>query len=163
MNQNLTIVPLTLTDLDTVVMLDNAIFEPEAQEDRKVYEDRFIIYPEGHFQLIHCGKAIGYLTSEIWMELHDLAMNRKASLYHDPNGKIVMVSAFGVLPEFQGKGMGTLLFTHFIKIMRGRAFTSIVLRPATKAIPLYSRFGFKKIGEEEDHIERYDVMEMKLQ
>ncbi len=159
---HLTILPLTLDDVDALVALDNAVFEPEAREDREVYEDRLTLYPEGCFQLLYDKKLIGYIASEIWDAVHDMPLNRKASVYHNPKGRIVMVSAFGILPVFQNKGMGTFLFSRFMDIMRARGFHSVILRPASKAIPLYTRLGFKKIGQGEDHIERYDIMEAAL-
>lgn len=162
METKLQILPLGLADLDTVVALDNAVFDPSARDDREVYEDRLILYPEGCFKLASDGEVIGYITSEVWSSLHDMPINRKASLFHDPEGTMVMVSAFGVHPKFQGLGNGTFLLKNFIDMMRARGFASIVLRPASRALPLYTRFGFVKTGEGEDKIEKYSILELKL-
>lgn len=162
MEANLQILPLKLADLDTVVVLDNAVFDPSARDDREVYRDRLVLYPEGCFKLISDGEVIGYITSEVWSSLHDMPINRKASLFHDPKGTMVMVSAFGVHPKFQGQGNGSFFLKHFIDTMRERGFGSIVLRPASTAVSLYARFGFVKIGEGEDKIEKYSIVELRL-
>ena len=119
-------------------------------------------FPEGCFKLILGEKTIGYLNSEIWHKPHSMEINRKASLYHDPSGKQIYISALGILPSFQGRGLGKFFLKDFIKKMRTKKFHSICLRPAKKALSFYARLGFRQTGHGEDATEQYDILELSL-
>lgn len=153
--------PLELVDLDEVKRIDDLVF-PHDAEYRAIYEDRMKTFPEGCFKIMMDGKMAGFVTSELFRKYHSTMLNRKASLYHNPKGKIVFVSALGILPQFQGKGLGSELLVFFIKKMREEGRKSIYLRSANKARSFYEKHGFALVKQEENAGSLNDILELVL-
>lgn len=150
--------PLALADLDEVKRIDDIVF-PHDAEDREVYEDRLKTFPEGCYKIMVGEKMAGFLTSEAWSDYHTTEINRKASVFHNPKGEIIFVSALGILPEFQGKGLGGELLLFFIEKMKSEGRKSIYLMAANKARTFYEKYGFRFVKKEEDRGNIYDVLE----
>ncbi|MEK7523824.1 MAG: GNAT family N-acetyltransferase [Patescibacteria group bacterium] len=152
---------LKLADLDDLKRIDDLAF-PQDAEGREIYEDRIKTFPAGCYKITLEGKMVGFLSSELWSEYHPTILNRKASLFHDPVGKIVFVSALGIMPGYQGKGLGSRLLKMFIQKMKNDNRTSIYLRSANKARPFYEKHGFTFVKQEEDNGTLNDILELKL-
>lgn len=161
MNNQLHFAPFPLEDIDQLLQFEAEIFPVHSRERKDVFESRLTLYPEGCFKLMEGNTAIGYMTTELWDEVHDMPINRRAEVCHTPNGHIVFVSSLGISPEFQGGGRGTFFMKEFIRMMKEREFQAIYLRPMKKAIRFYERLGFVKVGEGFDD-EQYDKMRLGL-
>ncbi|QDS69195.1 hypothetical protein FKW77_000213 [Venturia effusa] len=67
---------------------------------------------------------------------------------HKPHGRTLMVHSLAVLPEYQRKGIGTMLMSGFIKRMReARIADRVALLAEDGLVPFYDRLGFDNLGE----------------
>ena len=71
-----------------------------------------------------------------------------------------------VLPDFIGKGIGQLLFSHAVELSRQRGYKILQLEADPNAAGFYEKMGMKKIGERISAIEslprRLPIMELEL-
>lgn len=71
-----------------------------------------------------------------------------SNLGHKPHGRTLMVHSLAVLPDYQGKGVGTLLMSGFIKRMReAKIADRIALLAEDGLVPFYDSLGFDDLGE----------------
>lgn len=104
-----------------------------------------------------CSKAFGY----------DIDVNALFPLLSDDNAKVfafwvdgniagtaiayqtnsVMgIHQVGVLPEFQGKGIGKLLMQHMVAHAHDKGCKLMTLQASEAGLPIYVKMGFKKLG-----------------
>jgi ribosomal protein S18 acetylase RimI-like enzyme len=65
------------------------------------------------------------------------------------DGRRIMLHHFGILPEYQGKGLSKILLKESLKFVRGNG-SQVKLEVHSgnlKAINLYKKFGFAHLGE----------------
>ncbi len=161
-NETPEILNLALKDLDELCALDSRVFPPDAREDRDVFEDRLKVFPDGCLKCVIDGKIVGYLTSELWDSVHSMEINRKASVFHNKDGQHGFVSAFGVDPDFQRRGFGTLLLNAYVSLSVEKGIKSIYLRPMKEVLNFYYRYGFKSVGQMTSDGEVHEVLELLL-
>ena len=79
-----------------------------------------------------------------------------------PTENGVKLERFAVLPEFQGHGVGTALVQQVLADVQAEApdAAQVYLHAQLRAIPLYERTGFQKVGEmfEECDIQHYKMV-----
>ena len=63
---------------------------------------------------------------------------------HDPDGGNVMILALDVLPKYRGQGLGRELVRSYADRMRGRR---LVLTCLDRLVPMYTKFGFRDLGD----------------
>ena len=106
----------TETDLSNIVTIENASFASDIQESPAVFLDRIKTFPEGTLLFFESKElqASGYFSSEIWSSVpppHSqyYSLGHSSSERHDPQGSVLYISSFAVLPSSRG-GTGRLLF-----------------------------------------------------
>jgi ribosomal protein S18 acetylase RimI-like enzyme len=62
---------------------------------------------------------------------------------HDPKEKHIHIGPLGILPEYKGKGIGTQLLQHALKITDEQNIPCYLETDATRNVQLYERNGFK--------------------
>ncbi|HHX93646.1 MAG TPA: ribosomal protein S18-alanine N-acetyltransferase [Tenericutes bacterium] len=68
---------------------------------------------------------------------------------------------FGVLPSFQGKGIGKIILSSIIQKLKQEGFEKITLetkKTNTRAISLYKSLGFKEMGKRKGYYEGIDAL-----
>jgi ribosomal protein S18 acetylase RimI-like enzyme len=72
------------------------------------------------------------------------------------DGRRLFLHHFGILPEFQGKGLANKLMDESMKFARelGQQFKLEVHNTNHKAIQLYNKFGFEYLGDYDVYIIR---------
>lgn len=76
------------------------------------------------------------------------------------DGRRLFLHHFGILPEFQGKGLANKLMVESMKFARalGQQFKLEVHNANKKAIQLYKKFGFEYLGDYDVYIIRNITM-----
>lgn len=106
-----------LSNIDDIMKIEHSAFIPEIQEDKKTFEERIKIFPQGFFILsdnscnsifkISKTQIIGYFSSEIWNDFPQsddiFSLGHSPQKTHNINGSILYFSSFALLPSFQGK------------------------------------------------------------
>ncbi len=134
MKPKLVIRPMAAEDIPAVAGMEKALFRSPWPE--KSFEYEVASNPHG-YQLVaeHDGEAVGYLVA--WFVVDEL-----------------QIATIGVKPEWQGRGIGTLLMIAAIKwaLAKGASSITLEVRPSNeRAIKLYEKLGFRVVGRRENY------------
>ncbi len=141
------------SDLDAVMEIEHAVFPKGVAESRRTYQDRLATFNEGFLIYRDNGKIKGFVTTEKWPSLKSFKLNRPASKVHDPEGKILHITALAVHPLHQMKGIGTKLLQTLLDTARRHKCTKAILltraqaekkKPFADKFLFYEKFGFKR-------------------
>jgi ribosomal protein S18 acetylase RimI-like enzyme len=79
------------------------------------------------------------------------------------DGRRILLHHFGILPEFQGKGLSKILLKESLQFIKKKGFQVKLEVHSTnfKAINLYKKFGFRHIGEYNVYIIR-DISNLQI-
>jgi [ribosomal protein S18]-alanine N-acetyltransferase len=143
--------PETAQDIDFLwEMLYQAIFIPEgeSQPTREILNQPDISKylrkwgRQGDIAFIAIDSSENSIGA-IWIRLFD--ETNKTYGYIDKNTPVLSMA---VLPEYRGKGIGTLLLNEMMKKAKASGFASLSLSvdPNNPALRLYERHGFVKVG-----------------
>lgn len=89
--------------------------------------------------------------AEEWQDIHFVCFDRSdailACMIFTPKGKdLVKMRQVAVLPELQGKGIGSR-FVKASELFAGRlGFKKIELNARKSAVPFYEKLGYEKVG-----------------
>ncbi len=151
--ENLVIRPGQVSDLDAVMALETACFEPGVRESAEVYESRLLDFPAGFLVATHRDSSalVGYSTAERWTKKpageYDFTLNTKTREKLDPIGSIYYISSLAISADCRGQGIGELLLAESVTIARNLGCAEAILIVGAEwpaAIRLYQRLGFEK-------------------
>lgn len=130
-------------DVDRCYEIESISYEGDEAATREKIAKRIATYPDG-FMVIEIGEAIvGFVNSG---STHQVKMSDeyfKELVGHDPDGKHNVILSVVVHPEFQGKGLSSILMHNYILRMRKLKKESIQLMCKERHIALYEKFGFR--------------------
>ena len=66
---------------------------------------------------------------------------------HDPEGKNIMLCGLDVLPEYRGQGLARELVFNYCRREQLRGTRRLVLTCNAKKVKMYTKFGFRDLGE----------------
>ncbi len=123
-----------LFDIDSIMNIENRSFIPQVCEENQVFLQRLKVFPQGFILLVDDSiseenenvglgakkdNVCGYFCTELWERIPETAesfsVGHDISLAHCPNGSVLYISSFAVLPEFRGFGVGTKFFCSALK------------------------------------------------
>ena len=104
---------------------------PERGDDEKIIEESIAM---GGCMLVLEEKETGRICGTSWMTFD----GRRIHLHH-----------FGILPDYQGKGLADILLKESLKFVKKKGFQVKieVHRDNLKAINLYTKAGFRYLGD----------------
>ncbi|MBA4321598.1 MAG: hypothetical protein C0408_02150 [Odoribacter sp.] len=116
---------------------------PTRGDDRETIEDSILI---GGAMLILEEKGSGKVCGTSWMTFD----GRRIHLHH-----------FGILPDYQGKGLSNILLKASLKFIKAKGYQVKleVHQSNIKAISLYKKWGFEYLGDYDVYIIR-DISEI---
>ena len=134
------------TDLDRCFEIESVAYAGDEAASREKIQKRIETYPEGFIILENNAEIIGFINSGATdnVELSDEEF--KEFIGHDPNGKYIVVLSVVVHPDYQGKGMASLLMHNFIERMKVIGKSGIYLICQTGLIDMYASYGFVDLG-----------------
>lgn len=102
-------------------------------------------------------------TKEVYKLLMDKVVIAYYSFYEERSCELKLDNLF-ILPEFIGKGFGSILMKDFLTRIQNRWIKKIILESDPNAEKFYEKFGFVRVGELETSIkDRFlPLMELKL-
>ena len=144
------------SDINNIMMLENACFNEWTRESENVYRERIEHFPRGFIIMEHDGIFMGSISSEIWKRDLDMSTNcftlgHSIAQDHDPSGDELYVSSMGILPEYNNKGYGIILFRALIdnvmKEFKNVKYGILMVNEKwTNAQRVYRRNGFYETG-----------------
>ncbi|WP_247826865.1 ribosomal protein S18-alanine N-acetyltransferase [Arthrobacter antioxidans] len=120
---------LTFEDIETIGRLENELFPTDAWPLEMFYTEFFQSDTRRYLVAEVDGEAVGYAGL---MVIHATAD----------------IQTIGVLPRFEGRGIGRALLTELLEESRRRGADNVMLEVRAdnpRAQALYVRFGFRKI------------------
>jgi [ribosomal protein S18]-alanine N-acetyltransferase len=104
---------------------------PERGDNKEIIENTIKI---GGTLLVVEEKSSGTISGTSWMTF---------------DGRRILLHHFGILPEFQGKGLSKILLKKSLQFVKDKGFQVKLEVHSTnlKAINLYKRFGFSPLGD----------------
>ena len=106
------------SDIDNIMLLECACFNEMTQESKSIYLERIEQFPHGFLILEYKGRFAGAISSEIWTRSSEISAEVFA-LGHsitqqEISGDELYISSMGILPEYNRKGYGNILFRKLI-------------------------------------------------
>lgn len=114
-----------ILDIDSIMEIENRSFLPQVREKRGLFLERLNVFSGGFILLVdessgvkgggsNGEKVCGYFCTERWKEIlreSDIfSVGHDISKTHCPDGPVLYISSFAVLPEFRGGGLGGKFF-----------------------------------------------------
>jgi ribosomal protein S18 acetylase RimI-like enzyme len=130
-------------DVDRCYEIESISYEGDEAATREKIAKRVAIYPDGFMVIEVGGAVVGFVNSG---STHLVVMSDegfKELVGHDPDGKHNVIMSVVVHPEFQGKGLSSILMHNYILRMRKLKKESIHLMCKERHIALYEKFGFR--------------------
>jgi ribosomal protein S18 acetylase RimI-like enzyme len=130
-------------DADRCFEIESISYEGDEAATREKISQRITTYPDG-FMVIEIGGTIaGFINSGSTDHVIMSDERFKELVGHDPEGKHNVIMSVVVHPEFQGKGVSSILMHNYILRMRHLRKESIQLMCKARHIALYEKFGFR--------------------
>lgn len=147
-------------NLDEFIKVDGMIFQ-DIYEPEEVKLERLTTYPSGCYLARDGEKPVGVLTTELWSDFHEPRIGSRAADFHDPQGKILYVTSFGLLNDYRGKGLGMRMVDLMKDHLEKHGLKHIYLR-TSKARAFYEKAGFECLKTCRDEDGHYDIMKYTL-
>ncbi|MBP9595984.1 MAG: GNAT family N-acetyltransferase [Fusobacteriaceae bacterium] len=145
---------LKYEDLERVMEIEKTSFSKNTWEDKKVYEERINIFPEGNIGIWVEGLMIGFISSELWKYQENYGQNRfmlshSIKDYHDYFGTELYISSFAIDTAYRGNGYGEAIFEAFLDKMREKynlkSGILLVSSEWKNAKKIYEKYGYKSL------------------
>lgn len=130
-------------DVDRCYEIESISYEGDEAATREKIAKRIAIYPDGFMVLEVGGAVVGFVNSGSTHQVKMSDENFKDLVGHDPDGKHNVIMSVVIHPEFQGKGLSSILMHNYILRMRKLKKKSIQLMCKERHIALYEKFGFR--------------------
>ena len=142
MNNKLVIRQANAEDVTKIAEIEDKCFPPAEAASLKSFLERFMSFPECFFVAELDGKVVGHINGCVTdePELPD-ALYHNASL-HIPDGPWQTVFGLAVLPEYQHRGIATVLMGHFIEQAKEGGKKGVILTCKDAKIGFYEGLGF---------------------
>ena len=134
------------TEIEEVVMINTASCS-EIEEHLVKSSSTFRPPLDTYVNISEYSKKIkeNATTIEIWKK--KVLVGLLAAYFNNEEEKRGFITNVSVLPEYQGRGLGSVLLNKVLEYGREISYEEIVLevrKENTKAIEIYKRFGFKE-------------------
>lgn len=137
--------PMRDSDLDTVVVIADAVHGPAYSEDRPAFAERLALYPDGCRILEQDGTTLGYLISHPWRSATPPALNEVlGSIPADADN--FYLHDIALLPETRGSGAGAAAVAHVVACAKAEALGEIGLIAVAGADSYWERQGFVRLS-----------------
>src|ERR1044071_6299960 len=150
-------------DIATVVEIDAEAFSPYGTAEKpETFQLRLTAFPEGFIILIADNEVAAYGCSEKWLTEREPGLDQNPLASHQPDGRILCITAMTVKTKYRGRGYGLLVLDKLMEIAHREGCRKIVLE-TTHAQDLYLKRGFKTVQNREERGISLDVMALDIE
>lgn len=145
-NGNVQIRTVTPADLETVTEVEKICFPSAEAAGREAFAQRIQAFPDSFFVAESEGRIIGFINGAVTDErtirdemFEDVSLHQAAGAYQ---------SIFGldVVPEYQHRGIASMLMEHMIKTAESRGKKGVILTCKDRLLTFYEKFGYRNLG-----------------
>ena len=150
-------------DIPVVAEIDAEAFSPYGTAEKsETFQLRLTAFPDGFIILVADNEIAAYGCSEKWLTEHEPGLDENLLATHQPEGRILCITAMAVKLKYRGRGYGLLVLDKLIEIAHREGCKKIVLE-TTHAQGLYLKRSFTVV---QNCIERgisLDVMSLDIE
>ena len=130
-------------DISAVAEIDAEAFSPYGTAEKpETFQLRLTAFPDGFVILIAENEIAGYGCSEKWLIEREPSLDENPMVTHQPDGRILCITAMAVKKKYQGRGYSLRLLDRLMEIAHREGCRKIVLE-TSHAQDLYQKRGFK--------------------
>jgi ribosomal protein S18 acetylase RimI-like enzyme len=150
-------------DIPAVVEIDAEAFAPYGTAEKpETFERRLTAFPDGFVILVEDHEIAAYGCSEKWLTERDPGLDEDPVRTHQPDGRILCITAMAVKMKYRGRGYGLLILDKLMEIAHREGCKRIVLE-TTHAQGMYQKRGFKTVRSRTERGISLDVMSLEIE
>jgi ribosomal protein S18 acetylase RimI-like enzyme len=150
-------------DIPTVVEIDTEAFSAYGTAEKpETFQLRLTAFPDGFIILVAENEIAAYGCSEKWLDEREPGLDENPVATHQPEGRILCITAMAVKKKFQGRGYSLLVLDKLLEIAHNEGCRKIVLE-TTHAQDLYQKRGFKTVKNRTERGTSLDVMSLDIE
>jgi N-acetylglutamate synthase-like GNAT family acetyltransferase len=149
-------------DIAAVAEIAAEAVSPQGTAERpETFQLRLTAFPDGFIILIAENEIAAYGCSEKWLTEREPGPDQTPLASHQPDGRILCITAMGVKTKFQGRGYRLRVLDKMIEIAHAEGCRKIVAE-TTHAQDLYLKRGFTKVQNRTERGISLDVMSLDI-
>ncbi|MGL5434015.1 MAG: GNAT family N-acetyltransferase [Lachnospiraceae bacterium] len=133
-------------DLDAVTRVEELCFPKAEAATLDSFYQRLQIFPDSFFVAEDKGQVIGFINGCVTNERTISDEMFEAAGCHKPDGDYQSIFGLDVAPEYQHRGLATILMKHMIVAARSRGRKGLILTCKEPLIGFYESFGYRNLG-----------------
>jgi ribosomal protein S18 acetylase RimI-like enzyme len=150
-------------DISTVAEIDSEAFTTFGTAEKlETFQQRLTAFPDGFVILIAENEIAAYGCTEKWLTEREPGLDENPQVTHQPDGRILCITAMAVKKKYQGRGYGLQMLDKLMEIAHREGCRKIVLE-TTHAQGLFSKRGFTKVQSRTERGVSLDVMSLDIE
>jgi ribosomal protein S18 acetylase RimI-like enzyme len=150
-------------DISAVAEIDAEAFTPYGTAEKpETFHHRLTAFPDGFVILVTDHEIAAYGCSEKWLTEREPGLDENALVTHQPEGRILCITAMAVREKFRGRGHGLRILDKLIEIAHREGCRKIILE-TTHAQGLFQKRGFKTVQNRTERGVSLDVMSLDIE
>ena len=138
--------PVRMGDLDAVTRVEAVCFPEAEAAARDSFSQRMRTFPESFFVAEAEGEIIGFINGCV-TDCRTICDEMFADTgYHDPDGAYQSIFGLAVVPQWQHKGVASMLMRHLIEEAEKRGKAGLILTCKDRLIGFYEQLGYRNLG-----------------
>ena len=149
-------------DIPAVAEIDAEAFSPYGTaETLETFQRRLTAFPNGFIILVAENEVAAFGCSEKWLTERERRFDEDPSVTHQPDGRILCITAMAVKKKFQGRGYRLLVLDKLMQVAHNEGCRKIILE-TTHAQDLYQQRGFQTVQTRTERGAALDVMSLDI-
>ncbi len=150
-------------DISAVAEIDSEAFSPYGTAEKlETFQQRLTAFPDGFIILIAENEIAAYGCSEKWLTEREPGLDENPLATHQPDGRILCITAMAVKKNYQGRGYGLHILDKLMEIAHREGCRKIVLE-TTHAQGLFMKRGFTTVQSRAERGISLDVMSLDIE
>ena len=149
-------------DLPAVAEIDAEALAPYGTAQKpETFLHRLEAFPNGFIILVAENEIAAYGCSEKWLAVREPGRDQNPFITHEPDGRILCITAVAVKTKYQGRGFRSLVLEKLLEIAHLEGCRQVVLE-TPQAQDLYRKRGFKTVQTRTERGISMDLMSLDL-
>ena len=150
-------------DISAVAEIDAEAFSPYGTAEKpETFHLRLKAFPDGFIILVAENEVAAFGCSEKWLTEREPGLDENPLVTHQPEGRILCITAMAVKMKYQGRGYSLLVLDKLIEIAHREGCKKILLE-TTHAQGLFLKRGFTTVQNRAERGISLDVMSLDIE
>ena len=150
-------------DIPAVAEIDTEAFAPYGTAEKpETFQHRLTAFPDGFVILIADNEIAAFGSSEKWLTEREPGLDENPMASHQPDGRILCITAMAVKKKYQGRGYSLLVLDKLMEIAHREGCRKIVAE-TTHAQDLYRKRGFTTVQNRMERGISMEVMALEIE